>query len=90
VQEHVLRSFIHLAPSASVSAVDGGYEVVVGDAAVRIIFEWLAESDELAVEDGCVSDRYGVRERAPVLVVTARRRCPTTLTYRIAPATPRE
>jgi uncharacterized heparinase superfamily protein len=88
-QEHVLRSFIHLTPSAAVSTADRGYEVVVGDAAVRIIFDGLEENDELAVEDGYVSDRYGVRQRAPVLVVTARRQCPTTLTYRIAPATPR-
>jgi hypothetical protein len=87
--EHVLRSYIHLAPSASVTARDGAYEVADGDAAVTITFDAVAGDDELAVEEGWVSDRYGVRERAPLLVLTATRRCPTTLAYRIAPATRR-
>jgi uncharacterized heparinase superfamily protein len=84
--EHVLRSFVHLAPTASVTEVDAGYEVAIGEAAVTITFDTAAE-DELSLEDSWVSDRYGVRERAPLLVLTARRRCPTRLTYRIAPAT---
>jgi uncharacterized heparinase superfamily protein len=85
--EHVLRSFVHLAPMASVTEGDAGYEVAIGEAAVTITFDAAAE-DELSLEDAWVSDRYGVRERAPLLVLTARRRCPTRLTYRIAPATP--
>lgn len=87
--DHVLRSFVHLAPSASVAAREGVYDVAVGDAAATIAFDGLTDDDELAVEEGWVSDRYGVRERAPLLVLTVRRRCPTTLTYRIAPATRR-
>jgi hypothetical protein len=83
----VLRSFVHLAPMASVTEGDAGYEVAIGEAAVTIMFDAAAE-DELSLADAWVSDRYGVRERAPVLVLTARRRCSTRLTYRIAPATP--
>jgi uncharacterized heparinase superfamily protein len=92
--EHVLRSFVHLVPEASVVRSGAtAFEIAVGDVGATFSFGEIA-AEEVAVEESWISDRYGVRERAPVLVVTAVRRCPATLSYRIAPeretAIPRE
>jgi hypothetical protein len=92
--EHVLRSFIHLVPEASVARSGATvFEIAVGGVGATISFGEIA-AEEVAIGESWISDRYGVRERAPVLVVTAVRRCPAALSYRIAPArepaTPRE
>jgi hypothetical protein len=92
--EHVLRSFVHLVPQASVSRSGAkAFDIAVGGVGATISFGEIA-AEEVTVGESWISDRYGVRERAPVLVVTAVRRCPAALSYRIAPAreiaTPRE
>ena len=43
------------------------------------------EGGELLVEEGWVSDRYGVRERASVLVARTLRSFPASLAYTVTP-----
>jgi hypothetical protein len=77
---------VHFAPGTSISRMDNArYEVQSGDVRATMSFAGV-EADELSAGEGFVSDRYGVRERAPVLVVNARRECPASLRYGIAPA----
>jgi hypothetical protein len=84
--EHVLESFLHLAPGVLARRVaDTVIEVESGPARARISFHRV-EAGELEAEQDWVSDRYGVRERAPLLVARARRTCPASFGYEIAPA----
>jgi uncharacterized heparinase superfamily protein len=83
---HLLESFVHFAPGSSLRRMnDSSYEVQSGAARATISFTGV-DVDELSVEEGFVSGRYGVRERAPVLIASTRRACPTRLGYSIVPA----
>ena len=83
---HLLQSFVHFAPGTSLRRMnDSSYEVQSGDARATISFAGV-DADELSVGEGFVSDRYGVRERAAVLIANARRACPTRLSYAVVPA----
>ena len=83
---HTLESFVHFAPGTVLRRVgDTAYEARRGDVYATISFASI-ESGELIVSEGWVSDRYGIRSRAPVLMVGARRECPVSLGYAIVPA----
>jgi hypothetical protein len=83
---HLLQSFVHFAPGASIRRMnDSSYEVQFGDARATISFAGV-DSDELSFGEDFVSDNYAVRERALVLSASARRACPTRLSYAIVPA----
>jgi hypothetical protein len=84
-EEHVFQSLVHLAAGTSVHRKgDARFEVERAHLRVTISFSGVTR-EELEVIDGWVSDRYGVRERAPVLSATVRRICPVSLSYSIAP-----
>lgn len=77
--EHRLESLIHLAPGVAASACeDGGFEVRLAGLAARVAF---TGADRVEVEDGWVSDAFGAREPAPVLVAHATSTLPARLGY---------
>ena len=83
--KHTVESFLHFAPGTLLRRVgDTTYEARREDARATISFTGV-ESAELIVSEGWVSDRYGVRSRAPVLIASARRDCPASLGYAIVP-----
>jgi hypothetical protein len=82
---HSFESFIHLAVGVIVAPCDdGGYDVTLREARARILFRCV-ETHELQVRTGWVSQHYGRRERAPVIVASCRRECPATFGYSITP-----
>ena len=82
---HDVQSFVHFAPGTLLRRIgDASFDAALGEARARISVGG-AQADELTVEDGWVSDRYGVRERAPVLIASGRRAFPATLEHTIAP-----
>jgi Heparinase II/III-like protein/Heparinase II/III N-terminus len=82
---HIVESFVHFAPRISLERTGGAeYELHLGDASARITFTGV-DADELSLHQDWISDRYGRRERAPVLVAGARRSCPAVLGYVIRP-----
>jgi hypothetical protein len=77
------RSFIHLAPDVTVVNVsDADWELQREGVARRIRFEGF---DEVGLTEGWVSDRFGTRTRAPVLVGSITGALPLRFGYRIAP-----
>jgi hypothetical protein len=82
---HDVQSFVHFAPGTLLRRIgDASFDAALGEARARISVGG-AQADELTVEDGWVSDRYGVRERGPVLIASGRRAFPATLDHTIAP-----
>jgi Heparinase II/III-like protein/Heparinase II/III N-terminus len=82
---HRLQSFVHFDRGASLHRLSNvSYGVQSGDVRATISFTGVVAS-ELEAGEGLVSDRYGVREPAPVLIASVRRRCPARLAYEIAP-----
>ena len=60
------ESFVHLAPESTVTKLAAGvFRLKRGDVSVSLAF---AGVDYVSVTEGWVSDRFGVREAAPVLV----------------------
>jgi hypothetical protein len=83
---HMLQSSLHFAPGTSLRHTDGArYAVERGPVQATVAFEGVGV-DELIVDDGWVSDRYGVRDRAPILIARVRRTCPARFGYSVAPA----
>jgi uncharacterized heparinase superfamily protein len=78
------ESFIHLVPDAVVVQVREG-EWTVRRSDVTYIIR-LDGFDEIRLAEGWVSDRYGVRERGPVLVGSIESPLPVELTCRFAPS----
>jgi uncharacterized heparinase superfamily protein len=82
---HTLQSSLHLAPGVSLRQTDRArYEVERDNVRATIAFRGV-DADELIVDDGWVSGRYGIRERAPVLRATVHRTCPARFGYSVAP-----
>jgi hypothetical protein len=76
---------LHFAPGTRIrDAGDGSFDVELGEARAKIIVSG-AHIAELAVEQDWISDRYGERERAPVLIASGRRAFPTTLDHTVSP-----
>jgi hypothetical protein len=83
---HTIESLLHIAPGAVLQRLtESEFEVQLEHRRVRVSF-FGSEGAEISIEDGWVSDRYGVRERAPVLLASMIRHCPTSFGYVIAPA----
>jgi Heparinase II/III-like protein/Heparinase II/III N-terminus len=82
---HRVESFVHLAPQSSLRRIgETSLEVSRGRARARIAFSGM-EARELSIEDGWVSEKYGAREQAPLLVARALRAFPCTLGYTVTP-----
>jgi hypothetical protein len=81
---HSVESLLHLAAGAQLHRVDETTFDLKLEARARIAFTGVG-AGEIMVEDGWISDRYGKRERALVLVVSTRRAFPTVLSYTITP-----
>jgi uncharacterized heparinase superfamily protein len=81
--EQKAESFLHLAPGTSVNQ-SGDHEFVLsrGEYATTLAY-WGASSVD--VTEGWVSDRFGVRERAPVLVAHVQGPMPLRFGWRFVP-----
>ncbi len=78
------ESFIHFASGAVVVNMrEGEWEVRSGDVTCSIHFGGF---DEIRLAEGWVSDRFGVRERVPVLVGAVAGPLPIRFGYRLAPS----
>jgi hypothetical protein len=82
---HHIQSFVHLASGARVChAGESNFEVELRQVQVGISFSGV-DDGELKIDEGWISDRYGVRERARVLVASSFRTLPAILGYTITP-----
>jgi hypothetical protein len=82
---HSAESFLHCAPGAVLRRTsDRAVELELGSVRATISFNDVA-GEELKVEEGWVSDEYGVRERGAVLVARVVRNLPASLGYTITP-----
>lgn len=80
---HDVVSSLHLAPGTRVTVIDEGvFELERGDSCCRIRF-WGPAA--VAVQNGWVSDSYGARNLAPVLVAHLLSALPLRLAYGFAP-----
>jgi hypothetical protein len=79
------ESFIHFAPETRVVVVGvDEWEARRGEIAVRIRFTGL---DQVQLVEDWVSDRFGVRDRGPVLVGSVAGLLPIRFGYRLVPST---
>jgi hypothetical protein len=84
--EHKVESFLHFVPGTVIDrTAETSFEVQSGAVRVTITFSGFS-ADDLALAKGWVSDRYGVRTRAPVLVARTRQQCQAKFGYTIVPA----
>jgi uncharacterized heparinase superfamily protein len=81
--KHVVESRLHLPAAADVSIEATGATVALPEDNLRISVEGL--EGPVGLEEGWVAERYGVRERAPVLVLRRDGRLPARIETRIAP-----
>jgi hypothetical protein len=79
---HIVESFVHLPPEARVTLGDEAISVGLSGQDLRISVE--GADREPAMQSGWVAERYGVREPAPVLVLTREGALPARLVTRIA------
>jgi hypothetical protein len=80
------ESFIHFAAETSlVPARDGEWEARRGDVGCIVRFDGL---DEVRLSEGWVSDRFGVRERGPVLSGRVAGSLPIRFSCRLTPSSP--
>jgi hypothetical protein len=78
---HLVESVIRLSPGTEAEAIKDETVVVRFDRGiVRFDFDGAAS---LAIDQGWVSPRYGVRERAPVIIARANPQLPAWIRYRI-------
>lgn len=84
--EHEVEAFVHLAAGTAVAPAAPD-EVDVEGPGGRARVSFAGHDGAIEVRDGWVSDAYGRRESAPVLVARRRGALPLTLTHRIDPAT---
>jgi hypothetical protein len=81
---HTVESCLHLPAHAQVTLEGAAATVVLPTETLR--FEVSGASEPLAIEDGWLSDSYGSRERAPVLVARYSGELPATLSLRCGAA----
>ncbi|MBV9836911.1 MAG: alginate lyase family protein [Solirubrobacterales bacterium] len=78
-----VESLVHLAPGVQTTAVgDDQIQLTHRGRGLTITF---SGARSVAVEQGWVSDRYGVRDRSPLLRATVEAELPVRLSYRISP-----
>jgi uncharacterized heparinase superfamily protein len=81
-----IQSFIHLTPAADASAIGShSFLVRTPGAEMEVLYSGALET---RVEEGWVSDSYGARERALVLVASMRGQLPATMRTRFVPVRP--
>jgi uncharacterized heparinase superfamily protein len=80
IGEHEIVGRLHFAPETRVDGV--GDQLFCERASVRVSIV-VDGADELDLAEGWVSNRYGVRTRAPVIVARARRELPTHIQWRM-------
>jgi hypothetical protein len=86
---HEFASLLHFAPGTSIRRVsETVFEVESARSRIELTVTGVG-GPELSVEQGWVSDRYGVRERAPVLALRGRRSLPVVLGYELVPMSTR-
>ena len=81
-----IQAFIHLAPGAAVSTL-GSHSFLVRMSETEMEVSCVGAC-QARVDESWVSDRYGVRERAPVVVADLSRDLPATLRTRLVPVSP--
>jgi Heparinase II/III-like protein/Heparinase II/III N-terminus len=82
---HDVQSLLHFPPNVSVRGVgDRRYQIQATSLDAELSFYGF-DAREIQIERGWVSDRYGVREDAPVLVIRKRGRAPLAFGYAITP-----
>jgi hypothetical protein len=82
---HDVQSLVHLSPDASVRGIDDcTYRIEAVNVGAELSF-YGVDAGEVKIERGWVSDRYGVRDDAPVLVLHKRGQAPLTFGYVITP-----
>jgi len=82
---HEFESLVHFAPGTSIRRVsDTVFEVELAHSRTELSVTGVGGA-ELSVEQGSVSDRYGVREGAPVLALRGSRSFPAVFGYALVP-----
>jgi hypothetical protein len=76
---HDLAWRIHLPPDAAIELTDRVARVSTGSDRAWIWLHEAPDSLQLAIDDGWVSARYGVKQPAPVLRLSGRCRLPATI-----------
>lgn len=79
-----IESFLHLAPGSTVDRVSA--KTVRVKCSERQLGVEFMGADEVNLDDGWISQQYGVRERAPVIRAVAEAELPMRLGYRMVPA----
>ena len=78
---HDFEWFLHGSPGTEIERIPSGAVLRSGNAAITLLF------DDAGIQcdntDGWYSPSYGIRERAPVLILHARRTPPLTIEIRI-------
>jgi hypothetical protein len=80
---HLVVARLHLAADASVFPEGEGFTITAGTAAAKLSFKG---AEDVEIVSGAVSDRYGVREDALVVLARVERELPVRLTAVIEPA----
>jgi Heparinase II/III-like protein/Heparinase II/III N-terminus len=78
---HTATSLVHLSPNTYVERIHGA-TIEVRCGRVHGVIAWRGIAD-LSVGEGWVSDRYGVRVRAPLLAASVHAEAPISLSYEI-------
>jgi hypothetical protein len=82
---HEIESHLHFAAGTLLRHTgDGTFEAALGPTRVTISFSGF-DGDQLDVDEGWISDQYGIRTRAPILVARKKQFCPASFGYTIAP-----
>jgi hypothetical protein len=83
---HEVESYMHFDHGTLIERTgDASFAARLGLARVSISFSGFT-GDELALDEGWVSDRYGVRVRAPVLIGRKRQHDSALLSYKVRPS----
>jgi Heparinase II/III-like protein/Heparinase II/III N-terminus len=79
-----IESLLHLAPGCTARRVSpSGVDVHRSGRQLRIVF---TGSDTLSIEDGWISERYGVREACPVVRAVTEGQLPMQMSYEVMSA----
>ena len=82
---HEIQSLVHLSSGTSVRrANDSSFQIEAAGAHAKLSL-YGVEGGDVQIQRGWVSDRYGVRQDAPVLALRKRGRTPIVFGYVIAP-----
>jgi hypothetical protein len=80
---HTVESFLHLTPDAAVTL--DGQRATLTLGSERIVIEAGGDAAPLELDEGWVSESYGTRAPAPVLIVRHHGELPALLTLKLVP-----